>query len=46
MTAAQNPGLNPALLAAAVETHLPQLAPDFVRIRRLEVLDGEGNAFR
>lgn len=46
VTAAQNPGLNPALLAAAVETHLPQLAPDFVRIRRLEVLDGEGNAFR
>lgn len=46
VVAAQNPGLNPALLAAAVEAHLPELAPDFAQVRRLELLDGEGRAFR
>lgn len=46
VVAAQNPGLNPALLAGAAETHLPELAADFVLVRRLEVLDGEGKAFR
>lgn len=46
VVAAQNPGLNPASLAAAVEAHLPRLAPDFVRIRRLEMLDGAGERFR
>lgn len=44
--AAQNPGLNPALLAAAIERYLPQYKPDFVRVRRLEALDPDGNAFR
>ena len=43
---AQNPGMNPALLAAAVEVHRPGLAPDFVRVRRLAVLDAEGKPFR
>ena len=43
---AQNPGLNPALLAAAVERYLPQYAPDFVRVRRLEVLTAGGRLFR
>ena len=42
---AQNPGLNPALLAAAVEKHLPELKPDFVRVHRLEFLDEEGRSF-
>ncbi|MBD5162514.1 MAG: DUF2344 domain-containing protein [Oscillibacter sp.] len=46
VVAAQNPGLNPALLAAAVETRLPGLDPDFVRVRRLELLDGERRTFR
>lgn len=46
VAAAQNPGLNPALLAAAIETHLPELAPDFVQVRRLETLDNEGQIFR
>jgi radical SAM-linked protein len=46
VVSAQNPGLNPALLAAAVERHLPELRPDFVRVRRLAVLDGQGNIFR
>ena len=44
--AAQNPVLNPALLGTAIERYLPQFAPDFVRVRRLEVLDSEGNVFR
>lgn len=46
VVAAQNPGLNPALLAAAAEVHLPELAPDFVQVRRLELLDGERRTFR
>lgn len=46
VVAAQNPGLNPALLAAAVETCLPEHTPDFVRVRRLQLLDGQGNEFR
>ena len=35
-----------ALLAAAVEVHRPELSTDFVRVRRLAVLDAEGKAFR
>ena len=46
IVAAQNPGMNPALLAAAVEAHLPELRPDFVRVRRLGLLDTAGNVFR
>ena len=45
VVSAQNPGLNPALLAAAVEKHLPEHAPDFVRVRRLELLDSGGGRF-
>ena len=43
--AAQNPGMNPVLLAAAVERYLPEFAPDFVQVRRLAVLDGQGDVF-
>lgn len=43
---AQNPGLNPALLAKAIETHLPELSPDFARVRRNEVMDMEMKKFR
>ena len=46
VVAAQNPGLNPALLGAAVSRYLPQYAPDFARVRRLELLDSELNIFR
>ena len=46
LAAAQEPGLNPALLGAAVARHLPELAPDFTRVRRIEVYDAEGNVFR
>ncbi len=44
--AAQNPGLNPALLADAVARYLPELAPDFARVRRLELYDAEKKVFR
>jgi radical SAM-linked protein len=43
---AQNPGLNPQLLEKAVERYAPELAPDFTRVRRLELLDAEGKIFR
>lgn len=43
---AQNPSLNPTLIAAAIERYLPQNRPDFVRYRRLEVFDETGAIFR
>ena len=43
---AQNPSLNPLLLTAAIEGHLPRLKPDFCRCRRLEIFDEEGKVFR
>lgn len=43
---AQDPGLNPALLGAAVARYLPDLAPDFVRVRRVSLLDADGALFR
>ena len=43
---AQNPSLNPALLALAIETYLPDFKPDFVSVRRLEVLRSDGSPFR
>lgn len=44
--AAQNPGLNPALLANAISETLPTFAPDFARVRRLELYDAAGEVFR
>ena len=46
VAAAQNPGLNPALLGGAVSAYLPELRPDFVRVRRLELYDEEMKPFR
>ena len=43
---AQNPGLNPQLLGKAIERYLPELAPDFIRVRRRAVLDADGRDFR
>lgn len=43
---AQNPSLNPDLLAKAIRTHLPQYAPDFARSTRLELLDQSLEPFR
>ena len=43
---AQNPGLNPQLLEKAVARYLPDLTPDFTRIRRRAILDADGRSFR
>lgn len=43
---AQNPSLNPMLLPQALTLHCPDLAPSFAKVRRLEVLDIKGQAFR
>ena len=37
---AQNPGLNPELVVAAVREHCPDASPDFVSSHRRAVLDG------
>ena len=37
---AQNPGLNPELVVAAVREHCPDASPDFVSIPPRAVLDG------
>ena len=42
----QNPTLNPMQLAAAVNRYLPELRPDFVKCRRLEIYDSEETIFR
>ena len=42
---AQNPGLNPQLLLAALEREYPALKPDFARCHRKAVLTQEGQAF-
>jgi len=43
---AQNPGLNPQLLGKVIEKELPVLMPDFIRVRRRELLDADGGVFR
>ena len=43
---AQNPGLNPQLIEKAIARELPELMPDFVRIRRKRILDANGKDFR
>lgn len=42
---AQNPGLNPQLLTAALEREYPALAPEFVRYDRLAVRGPQGELF-
>lgn len=42
---AQNPGLNPQLLTAALVREYPELTPDFVRYHRRAVLDSAGETF-
>ena len=42
----QNPSLNPMLLASAVETYLPEFAPDHSRSERIEIYDGSESVFR
>ena len=43
---AQNPGLNPVFIGAAIARYLPDLAPDFVRVRRRALYDAEMEEFR
>ena len=43
---AQNPGLNPAFIGAAIARYLPDLAPDFVRVRRRALYDARMKEFR
>lgn len=43
---AQNPSLNPSVIATVICRELPEYTPDFSSIRRLAVLDGEGAPFR
>lgn len=42
----QDPALNPMQLPAAVQTYLPELAPDAVICCRLEAYDGDQQVFR
>ena len=46
VVAAQNPTLNPLLLATAIETYLPEYRPDHVLCRRIEIYDADMNVFR
>ena len=43
---AQNPGLNPQLIEKAIARELPELMPDFIRVRRKRILDAEEKDFR
>ena len=42
----QNPTLNPALLVGAIERYLPDCKPNFARICRNEIYDGNDTIFR
>ena len=42
----QNPSLNPMQLGSAIGRYLPEMAPDFIRCCRLEVLDTNQEVFR
>ena len=42
----QNPTLNPNQLVLAINTFLPNLAPDFSKCRRIEVFDHQNMIFR
>ena len=46
VVSAQNPPLNPILLASAIERYLPALRPSFAKCRRIEMLDAAGEVFR
>jgi len=42
----QNPSLNPMQISQAVQLYLPELTPDAVTCRRIELLDINGEIFR
>lgn len=45
VVAAQNPGLNPAMIGSAITRYLPELTPDFVRVRRKELMNADKSRF-
>lgn len=46
LISAQNPALNPVRITEAIERELPDFAPDYSTVRRLEALTEEGTPFR
>ena len=42
----QNPALNPMQIVVAIEQYLPELKPDFVKCRRVEIYDTNESVFR
>ena len=46
MICCQNPTLNPGQLTLAIETFLPELKPDMVKYRRIEIYDINETVFR
>ena len=46
LVTAQNPSLNPMLLASALERHFPEHKPDHVTCCRIEIYDAQGEVFR
>ena len=42
----QNPALNPAQMVAAIDKYLPDMKPDYFRVRRYEIFDLNENVFR
>ena len=44
--ACQNPSMNPMQIATAVERYLPELKPDFVKCKRIEIYDANKKEFR
>ena len=46
LISAQEPTVNPELLAASLREHAPELAPDFARFTRLETYDADLAVFR
>ena len=46
LVCAQNPALNPQLLISAIAHYLPDQAPSFAKIHRVEIFDQENAVFR
>ncbi len=46
LVSAQEPTVNPELLAASLREHAPELAPDFARFTRVETFDANMEVFR
>jgi len=42
----QNPTLNPAQLVTAIQSYLPEYAPDFTKCSRIDIMDAQEEIFR